>query len=179
MGAPPGSGARHGSEMGPCCEQRGQSSTRAVKRASTRGRNYRKVARRRRRESAEVHIRGSQRRASSASGGESLALENPTIHGCTCREPVAEVGEKHLFLDPSGEPRGPTEPGRGVADRGGSFLDEGSSSRPAKGCGAGARERNRERAPRPTDRKVGIEPMEGVLGAVSRRPKPMAERSAL
>jgi hypothetical protein len=52
------------------------------------------------------HLRGRR--------GESRVLGSRAIRGCSCRESVAEVGEKHLPLAPRGEPRGKPR-GRGVA----------------------------------------------------------------
>jgi hypothetical protein len=48
---------------------------------------------------------------------QAFALGNQAIHGCSCRESVAEVGEKHLLRVHRGEPRG--EPRRHAVARSG------------------------------------------------------------
>jgi hypothetical protein len=55
------------------------------------------------RKSAEVHPCWVNRSGAwlSVGDGESVMPRNRTIHGCTCRMSVAEVGEKHLSLAPA------------------------------------------------------------------------------
>lgn len=77
---------------------------------------------------------------------ESGALGNRAVHGCSCRESDAEVGEKHLPRVDRGEPRGKPR-GHEVARRGGIAPRQGEvTPRRAKGCEAQARERTSDRA---------------------------------
>lgn len=79
---------------------------------------------------------------------------NRTIHGCSCRKSIAEVGKKHLLREGRGEPRG--EPSRhGVAWCGDSSRRDGlersrqkgarSSVRTSQGARGFARPRGRDR----------------------------------
>lgn len=87
------------------------------------GSGCRKVVRRR---EGELDLgRGSAPR--SARVRVARAPGNRTVHGCTCRESVAEVGEKHLLHVVEGS-REANRDERGVARRGGSSFDEASSS---------------------------------------------------
>jgi len=67
--------------------------------------------------------------------GESHALGNHAIHGCSCRESVAEVGEEHLSRAIRGEPRGKPRR-REIARHGGSCPDR---AEPPRGGRKGAR----------------------------------------
>jgi len=74
----------------------------------------------------------------------SCALGNRTVHGCSCRESIAEVGEKHLLRVTRGEPRGKPR-WHGVARSGRLSLngmERNASGERVRGL---SRERNRDR----------------------------------
>lgn len=99
----------------------GRSWERAVKRGPTWGR----IVERR---SGIADVLGRKPGAVGDRHGGSRAPGSRAIHGCSCRESVAEVGKTHLLPTARGEPRG--KPRRGEVARGGGSLlhDEGSLS---------------------------------------------------
>lgn len=117
---------------------------------------------------------GSQRGASKVGSGESPALWNRVVHGCSCRKSVAEVGKKHFPLFAEGRREASFGESQ-VARYGSSVLDEASfivvSERVRGDC---TRNVKGKRAAASLDRKSSIEPMEGVLVCEHRRPNPTA-----
>jgi hypothetical protein len=95
--------------------------------------------------------------------GASHALGNQAIHGCSCRESVAEVGEEHLPRITEGS-REASRGRREVARSGGFDPDRAEPTpRRVKGCEAEGRERQVSVTTHPSIARSGTEPVEGVL----------------